>query len=136
MTNHAAAGIDANWDGSPLELMKTSRVSSHEPRSIKYLDAPRWVRLTRREGAHVQEGAEDDDDHQHKESEREESVLRTAEGEVHDLDGKQEGVVVPKWAEDAEQAKRAQYGEAEEGRLVSRTQTHEEGSDKISEEQR
>lgn len=124
---HSQQGQTANWDGSPFELMKTSRVSSHEPRSIKYLDVPTWVRLTRREGTHVQEGAEDDDDHQHKESEREESVLRTTEGKVHDLDratftistlaGKsnekrkrdpqQEGIVVPEWAEHAEQAKRA-----------------------------
>ena len=31
-------GLTANWDESPSELIKTSRVSSHVPRSIKYLD--------------------------------------------------------------------------------------------------
>ena len=37
-TRNGQRGLTANWDESPSELMKTSRVSSHVPRSIKYLD--------------------------------------------------------------------------------------------------
>lgn len=80
-------GLTANWDESPSELMKTSRVSSHVPRSIKYLDEFEMSQgnITRK-SAHVQKGAKYDDDHEYKESERQERVLRTSEREVHDLD--------------------------------------------------
>lgn len=37
MTNHAAAGIDANCVGSPSELTNVSSVVSQVPRSMKYL---------------------------------------------------------------------------------------------------
>lgn len=74
-------------------------------------------------------------------------MLRTPEGEVHNLDRtidvsktscrkkkkytQQDCIIVPEWTEDAEQTKRAQYGEAEERRLGKR----EERSDKISKDQ-
>lgn len=37
ITNHAAAGILVNCVGSPSELTNVSRMSSHVPRSAKYL---------------------------------------------------------------------------------------------------
>jgi len=40
-------GLTANWEGSPSELMKVSRVSSHVPRSIKYLDVVNMSQGTR-----------------------------------------------------------------------------------------
>lgn len=36
---------------------------------------------------HVQNGAEDDEEHEEEEAEREEGVLRALDGEVHDFDG-------------------------------------------------
>lgn len=81
-------------------------------------------------GGHAQKRAEYGDDHEYKESERQEGVLRTSEREVHDLDrpelprvrisrqwrrqrkGKgnpqQKGIVIPERTEDAEQTKSAQ----------------------------
>lgn len=35
---------------------------------------------------HVQDGAEDDEEHEQEEAEREEGVLRALDGEVHDFD--------------------------------------------------
>jgi len=56
--------------------MKVSRVSSHLPRSIKYLDVVNTSQGMRRgEGEDIQEGAEDDYNHEYKESESQKGIF-------------------------------------------------------------
>jgi len=78
-----------NWLGSPSELMNAWSVSSHAPRSAKYLI---WSSV--KEGAskliHIQKSTKNGDYHNHEKRDGEESMLRSPYGEVHNLDSSME----------------------------------------------
>jgi hypothetical protein len=67
--------------------MNISKVSSHVPRSAKYL----WMQLQKSTElvvrADIQECAEYSENHDDEEGYGEECVLRSPYGEVHDFDG-------------------------------------------------